>query len=166
MKYRIVGADGKTYGPVGLDQIRQWLAQGRLEARTPVYVEGATEWTTLAQLPELGLAFAPPPPAIGAVSQTPGAARGTNGFATMGMVCALIAWICCCCGGLPFNLLGIVFCIIALAQISSQSEPQEGRMLAILGLVLSVASLLFYMALGLLQAVFGSNTINWQTGQL
>jgi threonine/homoserine/homoserine lactone efflux protein len=63
-------------------------------------------------------------------------------------------------------LLGIVFCIIALSQISSQSEPQEGRMLAILGLVLSVASLLFYMALGLLQAVFGSNTINWQTGQL
>jgi len=29
MNYRIIGADGKTYGPVGIEQIRQWLAEGR-----------------------------------------------------------------------------------------------------------------------------------------
>lgn len=165
MNYRIVGADGRTYGPAGLDQLRQWLAQGRIEARTPVYVEGATAWTTLAQLPELALEFTGPPPTIGAVSRSPGAAKGTNGFATAGMICSLLAWVCCCCGGLPFNLLGIIFCIIALVQISAQAEPQEGRVLAILGLVLSVVSLLFYLVLGLLQAAFGSTTINWQTGQ-
>jgi hypothetical protein len=162
MKYRIVGADGKIYGPVGLEQVRQWLAQGRAEGRTPVYVEGASGWTYLALLPELAAEFSTPPPAIGAIKSGPAAAGGTNGFATAGLVCSLLAWVCCCC---PFNLLGLIFSIIALAQISSQPEPrQEGRVFAIIGLVLSGANLLFVFALSLVQMALGSTSINWQTG--
>jgi hypothetical protein len=162
MNYRIVGADGKTYGPVGLEQLRQWLAQGRVEARTPVYVDGASAWTTIGQLPELAAAIAGPPPAIGAITAGAASARGTNGFATAGLICALLSWTCCCC--LPFNLLGLAFSIIALAQISSQTEPQEGRTFAIIGLVLSIANLLLAFAVALLQMAFGSTTINWPTG--
>jgi len=64
MNYRIVGADGKVYGPVGLDQIRQWLAEGRVESRTPIHVEGAAAWTSLGLLPEFGTPHAGAPPAI------------------------------------------------------------------------------------------------------
>jgi len=163
MNYRIVGADGKIYGPVGLEQIRQWLAEGRAESRTPVYVEGATGWTTLGLLPELATGFAVPPPAIGAVAAAPASSRGTNGYATAGLICSLLSWMCCCC--LPFNLLGIIFCIIALAQINSQPQPQEGRIFAIIGLVLSGANLLFSVVLVILQMAFGTNTVNWPAGQ-
>lgn len=165
MKYRIVGADGKVYGPVGLEQIRQWLTDGRIESRTPVYVEGANAWTTVALLPEFAAGFAGAPPTIAAPRPAASAQRGTNGFATAALVCALIAWACCCCGGLPFNLLGLIFSIIALAQISAQPEPREGRMLAIVALVLSILNLVFYFGLGLLQAALGSTSINFQTGQ-
>jgi hypothetical protein len=146
MKYRIIGADGKMYGPVELDQIRRWLAAGRVDSRTPVYLEGAVNWTYLGLLPELATEFtappaAPPPPTIGALRPA-GAARGTNGFATAGLVCGILAWVpCCCC--LPFNLFGLIFSLIALLQISGQAEPQEGRAFAIVGLVLSGGSLLF-----------------------
>jgi hypothetical protein len=161
MKYRIVGADGKTYGPVGLEQIRQWLSEGRAESRTPVFVEGASDWTTVGALPELAAAVSPP--AIEAVKPGMASARGTNGFATAGLICGLLSWTCCCC---PLvNLLGVVFSIIALVQISSRPEPQEGRLLAIIGLVLSGANLGFGVILLLLQMAFGSTTINWQTGQ-
>jgi hypothetical protein len=158
MNYRIVGTDGKVYGPVGLEQIRWWLVEGRVESRTPVHLEGASAWTTLGLLPE----FSSPPPTINAVATAPASARGTNGFATAGLVCSLLAWTCCCC--LPFNLLGIIFSIIALVQINSQPQPQEGRILAIIGLVLSGANLLFTVAVMILQMVLSNTPINWPTG--
>ena len=145
--YRIVGADGKTYGPVGLEQLKQWLAQGRVDSRTPVLVDGASEWTFAGLLPELAGAPAAAPPNIGPVRPGAARARGTNGFATAGLICSLLAWTCCCC--LPFNLLGILFSIIALVQISGQAEPQEGRTLAIIGLVLAGTNLLFSLGFGI-----------------
>ncbi|MGA2248312.1 MAG: DUF4339 domain-containing protein [Verrucomicrobiota bacterium] len=162
MKYRIVGADGKTYGPVELQQIRQWLAEGRAEGRTPVYVEGADNWTSLGRLPELAAALPRTPPTIGAVTPAAGP-RGTNGFATAGLLCSLCSWLCCCCcGGLPLNLLGLILCLIALVQISSQTEPQEGRLFAIIGLVLSGASLLFGLGTMFANLAFDPATIHWQ----
>jgi hypothetical protein len=162
MNYRIVGADGKTYGPAGLEQIRQWLAQGRVESRTPVHLSGASDWTYLGLLPELAAEFASPPPAIGALNPAV-TSRGTNGFATAGLICSLLAWTCCCC--LPFNLLGLIFSIIALVQISSQPQPQEGRLFAIIGLVLSGANLVFGLFLGLLQLALNHAAFTWQSGQ-
>ena len=162
MKYRIVGADAQVHGPVGLEQLRQWLAEGRVETRTPVHVEGASEWTTLGALPEF--AAAPPTrPAIGPLAASPAPARGTNGYATWALICGLLSWTCCCC--LPLNLLGIIFAIVALVQISSQPQPQEGRVFAILGLVLSVANLLFTFGVAILQMVFGNTNLSWQMGQ-
>src|ERR1039458_494146 len=120
--YRIVATDGKTYGPVNLAQVRQWIVQGRADSRTPVFVDGASDWTFLGLLPELAGETGVIPPGIGPI-QT--AARGTNGFATAGLVCGLLAWTCCCC--VPFGLLGVIFSIIALVQIGSPREPQEGR---------------------------------------
>ena len=162
--YRIIGTDGKTYGPVGLEHLRQWIAQGRAESRTPVFVDGASDWTFLGLLPELAGNFAGTPPCIGAVKPVAASARGTNGFATAGFICGLLAWTCCCCA--PFNLLGLVFSIIALAQISSQAEPQEGRALAIIGLVLSGANLLFGLGFGLLQLALQPASQHWQIGQI
>ena len=160
--YRIIGADGKTYGPVGLEQLRQWLAQGRADSRTPVFVDGAHDWTFLGLLPELAPEFgvAPPPmrPVTGAAT-----ARGTNGFATAGLICSLLAWTCCCC--LPFNLLGVIFSIIALVQISSQPEPQEGRTIAIIALVLSGANLLLSFGFGLLQLALSPANLKFHFGQ-
>ena len=50
--YKIVGADGKEYGPVSLDQLRQWIAQGRVNAQTRVLAGDGTEWKTAPQFPE------------------------------------------------------------------------------------------------------------------
>ena len=56
--YKIIGADQKEYGPVTAEQLRQWLAEGRVGAQTQVLPEGATEWKSLGTLPE----FAGTPP--------------------------------------------------------------------------------------------------------
>ena len=56
--YKIVGADGNQYGPVSLEQLRQWIAQGRIDAQTRVQEAGAREWKTAAEFPELGFTVA------------------------------------------------------------------------------------------------------------
>jgi uncharacterized membrane protein len=50
--YKIIGADQKEYGPVTAEQLRQWLAEGRVNGQTSVQSEGATEWKPLAAFPE------------------------------------------------------------------------------------------------------------------
>ncbi len=63
--YRIIGGDGREYGPVAAAQVEQWIAQGRANGRTRIKPEDATDWSTLADLPEfagpLAARSAPPP---------------------------------------------------------------------------------------------------------
>ena len=51
--YRIIGSDGSEYGPVDAEQIKRWLADGRVNLQSKVLAEGATEWRPLAEFPEL-----------------------------------------------------------------------------------------------------------------
>src|SRR5512137_441108 len=71
--YKIIGADGKEYGPISADQLRQWITEGRANGQTRVLADGTTEWKTLSELPQfaaaLGARVTPPtqPPVVGAV---------------------------------------------------------------------------------------------------
>jgi hypothetical protein len=148
--YKIIGADGGTYGPATVDQLRQWIAEGRANALTQTLADGAMGWKALSALPEFAGHFAPLiPPVIGPLrpgTSTAGQLPKTNSFATAGLIFGILSLTClCCCGGFPFNILGLVFSIIALAQISERPGLYTGRGLAIAGLILSAIGLLFLM---------------------
>ncbi|HTY88212.1 MAG TPA: NINE protein [Candidatus Acidoferrum sp.] len=67
--YKIVGMDGRLYGPVGADEIRRWLAENRVNAQTLVQIEGAAEWKALGAIPEFASEARPaPPPVMSAVA--------------------------------------------------------------------------------------------------
>ena len=147
---KIIGADGGTYGPATVEQLRQWIAEGRANAQTQTLADGATEWKALGALPEFAGHFAPLiPPVIGPLKpgiSTAGQSPKTSSFATAGLIFGILSLTClCCCGGFPFNILGLVFSIIALAQISERPGLYTGRGLAIAGLILSAIGLLFLM---------------------
>lgn len=48
--YRIIGGDGKHYGPVPATVLLRWIADGRVDAETPVQVDGSSAWVKLHQL--------------------------------------------------------------------------------------------------------------------
>jgi TM2 domain/GYF domain 2 len=50
--YRIIGADGRQYGPVSADQVKFWLASNRANSQTMAQAEGSTEWKPLSQFAE------------------------------------------------------------------------------------------------------------------
>lgn len=155
--YRIIGADGREYGPITAGQLRQWISEGRAISTTPVHVEGASEWKTLGALPEFSvlLAGAPAQP----IFQTSVSSRQTNGFAAAGLVLGISSMIfCCCCyGGIPFNVLGLVFSIIGLVQINREPRRYSGKGIAIAGIVLCVFSL--FMSFLILVFVGASNGV-------
>jgi|SRR5665213_72382 len=50
--YRIIGGDTKEYGPITAEDVRQWIAEGRLGAQSLAKGDGDTAWRTLASFPE------------------------------------------------------------------------------------------------------------------
>ena len=49
--YTIIGGDNKEYGPISGEDIRQWIAEGRLNSQTPIKSDTDTTWRTLGSLP-------------------------------------------------------------------------------------------------------------------
>ena len=56
--YIIIGGDGKEYGPVTTNDVRQWLGEGRLNAQSLVKAESDAEFRPLEKFPEFADAFA------------------------------------------------------------------------------------------------------------
>ena len=50
--YRIIGGDQKEYGPVAAEELRRWIAEGRLSGQSLVQAEGSSEWKPLSAFPE------------------------------------------------------------------------------------------------------------------
>jgi hypothetical protein len=141
--YRIIGVDGREYGPITADQLRAWIAEGRANGQTKARAEGAAEWKPLTEFLEFAQALAgtrSPLFAPGPISIRP--TPRTNSLALTSMILGLFSMTCglCCCYGFPFNVLGIIFALVALAQIRKDPLSQQGKGLAIAGLVLCLLS--------------------------
>jgi hypothetical protein len=158
--YKVIGTDGKEYGPVSAEQIRLWISENRVERQTPVFADGAKDWNFLGLLPEFAAYFSGSTPVTPPVIMAPGQPHKTNSFATAGLVCGILSLMCCC--GFPFNLFGIVFSLIGLSQINANPQQQEGRGIAIAGLILSAASFFLGFALILLNLISGVPNLAWQ----
>jgi hypothetical protein len=167
--YKIIGNDGQEYGPVTGEQIRAWIAEGRVDRRTPVFVDGAKDWTFFGLLPEFTNCFAasgtPPtiaPPPRGPA--TPGRIAKTNFYAQAGLIFGILSLTCCCCG-FPFGILGLVFSLVGLSQINANPELHEGRSMAIAGLILSGLSLLLGAGSMLLRLATIHPHVMWNIGR-
>jgi hypothetical protein len=99
--YKIRGGDGKEYGPVSTETLKQWVAEGRANAQTQVQPEGELTWMALGQVP----AFA-----------DQAAAPGTK--IPNYLVQAILVTLCCC---LPGGIVAIVYA----AQVNSKQAAGD-----------------------------------------
>src|SRR6185436_15538818 len=59
--YKVMGTDGKEYGPVSAEVLREWIAQRRANGQTRVQADGSVEGKSLSELPEFTAALASAP---------------------------------------------------------------------------------------------------------
>ena len=140
--YKIMGADGKEYGPVSGEVLRQWIAERRANAQTRVQAEGSAEWKALLELPEFSATFGSAPPPISPPPLSGGVASNrpqgkTSGMAVASLVLGLVGF----CG--ITAILGLIFGIVAQVKIRKSGGQLKGGGLAIAGIVISGIMLLF-----------------------
>jgi hypothetical protein len=72
--FKLLGADGKEYGPVTEAQVRQWIAENRANHETRAKREGEADWKPLSAFVEFSPLFAAPPlappPAVASTGST------------------------------------------------------------------------------------------------
>src|SRR5216684_173957 len=125
--YKIIGVDGKEYGPISAEQIRQWIAQGRANAQTKAQLEGSQEWKFLSEFPEFASALPAMPPPLPApdrhmISEPP----RTSGMAVASLICGILGLFTCVTAP-----VGLVLGIIANGQIKRSQGRLTGSGLAI-----------------------------------
>jgi hypothetical protein len=151
--YKIIGADGKEYGPVTIDRLRDWLAQGRISARTRMQSAGSTEWKPADQIPELASLFASlavrvagkgPPPLLAHAAPT----VQNKGLAVLSFILGLSSFALCLSAftGVPAIICGH----IARSRAVRLPGRYGGAGLATAGIVLGYLSLVFTLVIAVL----------------
>jgi len=135
--YTIIGGDQKEYSSVTADDMRKWIADGRLNGQSMAKGDEDTEWRTLSTFPEFAEALAagsaPPPPLRAPVAATSGgreaALQLVKGPAIGLKVTAIL--------GLILVVLGLVVNVLTLSgfQIGMQqfNDPQLQKLVSTLG---------------------------------
>jgi hypothetical protein len=154
----IIGGDGKEYGPVAPETIRQWLAEGRVDYRTRVRNDADTEWRTLAEFPELTGATPPPqqpaphaavypPPAAPQFHAAPNAAEQVNGPAIGLMITAILGGVLQVLG-IVGNLLGASFGARSYNSTDAFAQMLTGGVAVVFGIIaIAMAGLILFGAM-------------------
>lgn len=137
--YKVIGADGRQYGPVSADQLREWIAAGRANAQTMAQLEGSTEWRPLQSFPDFAdqCSVSPAPPLLANYDQRKsklvagilgillgwiGVHRFYLGYTAIGVVQIVVT---VCTGGIG-GLWGIIEGILILVG-STLTTDADGR---------------------------------------
>ena len=147
--YKVIGADGKEYGPITAEQVRQWIRERRLNGQSLVQPEGETGWKPLSFFTDFSTDLAQVSPPVTAQ----GATGPTNNLAIASLVLGIASYVCCCHFGV-FNVLSIVFGFMALSQIKNRPD-ESGKVLAIVGICLSAAHFIIWIIASSLGLVGG-----------
>lgn len=144
--YKILGGDGKEYGPVTADTLRQWVNEGRANRHTQVKAEGAEQWQPLASLPDFAPMFSAPPPGMNAaVGGVPIAPPPNSGMAIASLVLGIAGFFCTI-TAIPGLILGIV----AMKKIKASAGRMGGHGLAMAGTIVSGVAMvvsIFFLAI-------------------
>jgi hypothetical protein len=165
--YRVRAADGTEHGPLSVETVRAWLADGRVLHRSAARLEEGTEWKPLSEFPDFALssgsvsapslppsaaqrpppALPPPLPPIARSSPQASPPRARfSALAIASLVLGLFGFLV-----IP-ALVGLVCGFVGLSKIRSSRGALKGRMLATMGILLSFAMLVL-VGMGVFWAV-------------
>jgi type II secretory pathway pseudopilin PulG len=126
--FKIIGGDGQEYGPISVEQIQQWLREGRANTQTKVLREGTMDWRTIGEIPELMA------PALYLPTQTDGKAIGS-------LVCGIISLVI-----LPIlaSIPAVILGHMSRTAIRKSMGRLTGDGIALAGLIMGYISLAFF----------------------
>jgi len=146
--------DGKKYGPVSAQELRQWLAEGRLQTNDYVWTEGMTDWAPYSSIAELNYGGVPQQQTYAPVAAQQ---EQGNGMAVAGMVLGIVSVPMICLW--PIGLIcAIVGLCLGVAGKNRSQISNTGAGMAVAGIVLSCITialilLAFIVGIGMISSV-------------
>ena len=147
MEYRIIGADLREYGPVDLEEIREWINEGRADANTLVCEMDEKQWIRLRDLPMVAGDLPNSAPKItGGMSKT--------GDGTIRISYLFPAILCTLFFCVPFGIAGIVFAVQANSKaqqgdLSGASvAASRAKLMCILSFIIGLLAIVYLMCFG------------------
>ena len=105
MSYKIIGEDKKEYGPVELEEIHEWIKEGRADGTTRIRLDSDEDWKTASEFPEFAEALGLAAPGATPMPPSPNL-----------LPLAVFLNLCCC---PPLGLVATIFAAFALAKYSA-----------------------------------------------
>lgn len=135
--YKIIGADGKEYGPVAADLLKQWIQQGRVSLQTQARLEGSADWKPLNSFPEFGTAPGTPPLMTSPVKDERASSKiaagicgillgsfGVHkfilGYTGAGMIMLLVTLLTCFLASPIISIIGLIEGIVYLSKSDAE----------------------------------------------
>ncbi len=140
--YRVIGKDGREYGPIEREELRRWIFEHRVIETSLVKAEGSDVWVPIGKAPEFAEFFgggssapkaAIPPSSSARFSES---LRGTHPLCIWGF-CFSIASCAICCFGLPLGVVGFILSLLGLIAVV-KNPMYKGKMFAIIGIIISL----------------------------
>lgn len=143
--YKIIGVDGKEYGPVNLEQLKRWVTEGRVNARTRIQPAGAVAWRPAAEIAELAALFGSEsmPPAGAEVGQV--SAGEQKGVAIASFILGALSLVPCL--GFLTGIPAIICGHLARGRARRSPAQYGGGGFAMAGLVTGYVGVFFSLVL-------------------
>jgi uncharacterized RDD family membrane protein YckC len=95
--YKIIGGDGREYGPVNLEELKAWIRDGRVGRQTQVWRSDMGSWLAASQYqelqPEIGTVRATSPDVFGDEFEPVGFWPRVGAFIIDGILTYVVFWI-------------------------------------------------------------------------
>ena len=147
MEYRIIGADLREYGPVDLEEIREWINEGRADANTLVCELDDKQWIRLRDLPMVAGDLPKSAPKITCGMSKTGDGTIRISYLFPAILCTL--FFCA-----PFAIAGIVFAVQANSKaqqgdLSGASvAASRAKLMCILSFIIGLLAIVYLMFFG------------------
>ncbi|HEY1171485.1 MAG TPA: DUF4190 domain-containing protein [Verrucomicrobiae bacterium] len=135
VQYQLIGSDGIEYGPASIEEVRQWIREGRASAKTMAKASDNPAWRKLGEIPEFAEAIAQRAANAPSGGKSAAPQPEQNKLARMGFILSLVSLLCCC---VPLAPVGLILSIISLVRINSGKDLREGYGFALAGIIIAV----------------------------
>lgn len=146
---------GQQYGPISIDDLKQWAQQGRLGRADLVWTEGMPNWVPASSVPDLFAGGAVP---VGYPAQ-PVVSALTPHRGTTILVLGILGWVCCV-------ILGIIAWVMGNNDLremeagrmdrSGEGLTKAGKILGMVQVFVTIAVLIVYAILAVIGVTAGT----------
>lgn len=154
MKYWLSNGDGQVYGPYTVEELRGFVADGRVTNSSQLCQEGTNDWVPATAMLGVGLAGVPPTAPM-AVPPSAFPSSASASWQPVGILLPILSILFCC---LPAGIVSLVYATNANTKAAAgnmtgaEADRKSSALWLWIAVLPAIVAVFFYIALALVAA--------------